>query len=155
MNRNVIDNILENLLYVMPVLHKRLMLVNPSQISQNIRLSRLHVMILGTLQRNDKMRASEIGREFMILKPQMTRLIKELVDAGLLQQLPDDKDKRAKYLVLTGQGKAALKIFKQLLRKGVAEQLSKLSDEQLNEFLSLLTRLQSFSSVLEKTWKSR
>jgi DNA-binding MarR family transcriptional regulator len=155
LNRNVIDNILENLLYVMPVLHKRLMRANPARISQNIRLSRLHVMIMGTMLRTRKMRASEIGREFMILKPQMTRLIKELVDAGLVEQLPDDKDKRAKYLVLTAQGKAALKTFRQLLKKSVAEQLSKLSDEELNEFSSLLTGLQSISSVLEKTWKMK
>jgi len=149
-NSGKIANIIENLLYVMPVINKKLMSVNPRRILADKRLSRLHIMIMGTLERNGKMRASEIGREFMILKPQMTRLIKELVDAGLVDQIPDLRDKRAKYIILTEQGKFARKKFRQLLKKSIAERLTRLSGDEVDEFSVLLTGLQHIGSILEK-----
>ena len=148
-----IENIIENLLYVMPVINKKLMRVNTYHISSNIQLTKLHVMIMGALQHNKQMRASEIGREFMILKPQMTRLIRELVDARLVDQIPDVSDKRAKDIVLTEQGNSTLKKFRQLLKKAVSEQLSRLTEEEVDEFSSLLTRLRRIGSILEKRGK--
>jgi DNA-binding MarR family transcriptional regulator len=147
---NKIDNIIEGLLYLIPVIDKKLMRVNPHRISPHIQLSRLHVMIMGTLERNKKMRASEIGREFMILKPQMTRLIREMVDAGLVEQIPDTTDKRARYIVLTAEGLAALRKFRKVLKKTVAERLSRLSAADVDEFSALLARLHHIGYILEK-----
>ena len=149
-SKTTVDDITENLLNVIPVLTKKLMRANPSRLSQNIRLSHLHVMIMGSLQKHKKMRASELGRDFMILKPQMTRLIKELVDAGLVEQIPDVNDRRAKYIVLTGDGKLALRKFLKLLKKNLAGQLSHLSCTELKEFSLLMTRLKHIGSILEK-----
>jgi DNA-binding MarR family transcriptional regulator len=153
LDKKIIDGTMESLLYVMPVINKKLMTVDVSRLSRDFRLSRLHVMIMGNVENNKKMRASEIGREFMILKPQMTRLIKELVKAGMVEQTPDISDKRAKYVVLTDQGRLTLNRFQLLLKKRIAVQLSAMGPAEMKEFLSLVSKLKSMAVILEKHGK--
>jgi len=149
MKDSIIENIKENLLFVMPVLHKRLFKANPALMETNIKLSRLHIMVMGKLKDEGEMHASEIGRDFIILKPQMTRLIKELVGAGMIEKKPDVKDRRAYYLVLTDYGKSTLDEFSRLLKKSLTRQLSCFSDAELKEFASILNRLRQISSRMD------
>jgi len=150
MKESIIENIIENLLFVMPVLHKRLLKANPAAINTNIKLSRLHIMIMGKLKDEGKLHASEIGRDFFILKPQMTRLIKELVTAGMIEKKPDVKDRRAYYLVLTNHGKSTLEEFSRIRKKSLSMQLSGFNDDELKEFASILNRLRQMGHKMEK-----
>jgi hypothetical protein len=69
-----IDNIVENLFYALPVIHKRLMKIDPPDIRCGIHLSRLHIGIMAFLSENAAP-ISEVADTFLVPRPQMTYLI--------------------------------------------------------------------------------
>ncbi len=83
MDINSINTIVDNLFYVLPIIHKKLMKIAPPDVCCNMHLSRLHVGILVKLNENTTP-ISEIAESFLISKPQMTYLIDQLVNAGLV-----------------------------------------------------------------------
>jgi hypothetical protein len=75
---DTLDTIVENLFYVLPIIHKRLLKIDPPDVSRDIRLSRLHLGIMGMLNNEGCLPISEAAKKFIIAKPQMTHLINQL-----------------------------------------------------------------------------
>ncbi|MCM5551835.1 MarR family winged helix-turn-helix transcriptional regulator [Pleomorphomonas sp. NRK KF1] len=77
-------------------------------------------------------------------KAQIARLIKAMGEKGLIQRVPDSKDRRVSRLYLTTDGRA--------LHAAVRKRRTMLLEDMLSEFAS--TELESVNTFIEK-WRER
>ena len=150
MNNNTIENIIENLFYVLPVLHKKLLKIEPQDVDPCISPSRLQVGIMLALNEENGLPISEIARRLLIPKPQMTRLISQIVDMGIADKMTDPQDRRVTKIVLTEKGKSTLAQCENFLKSNVRKHLSHLTPNELEELSAILARLRDLGSRLEK-----
>jgi DNA-binding MarR family transcriptional regulator len=108
MATNTLDKIIENLFYVLPIIHKKLLKIEPQDVVPNFNLSRIQIGILAILNDENGLPISEIAKKLLIPKPQMTRLINNLVKSGMAQRQPDLQDRRVVKIVLTPKGRTTL-----------------------------------------------
>ena len=141
MKNHTIDNIVDNLFYVMPIVHKKLLKIEPPETPPNANLSRIQVAILGIIDNEGSLPISEIAKKLLIPKPQMTYLINNLVKSGLVEKRPDPKDKRVTNVALTPAGKATFRQFVEFLKGQLRKNLSYLTEKELEELSQLLTKL--------------
>lgn len=144
----VIDSIIENLFHIFPVLLKKLLKVDTQSVHSQIKLTRLHLFVMWMIKK-ERLSASELARRFQMLRPQMTRLIKELVSAGLVEKQPDINDRRVTYILLTPNGEDILKQCRKLTRNRMKRRLAHLDKQDIEELSLLLTKMRSIASKLE------
>jgi DNA-binding MarR family transcriptional regulator len=153
MKNKTLDTIIENLFYVLPIIHKVLLKIDPPDICRDIHLSRLHLGIMAILSNENRLPISEIGKRLLIAKPQMTLLIKRLINAGLLERQPNARDKRIADITLTEKGKALFKQCDDLIKTNVKDQFFYLSKKELEDLSLALQRLREMGSRLDNLGK--
>lgn len=112
-----------------------------------IGVSRHHLEILRVLQTEGTLHAAEIAEILLISKPQMTRLIDELIDLKLVERERDTQDRRKTNIYLTSRGRDTIERFHRHIKQNVRAKLAALNDEQLAE---LAVALQKIKDVTEK-----
>lgn len=142
-----IDSIVENLFYALPVIHKRLMRIDPPNLNCGIRLSRLHVGTLAMLH-DGSSSISEIANSFLIPKSQMSYLIDRLVTAGLVERIPGIADRRVTNVALTGLGQTVFRQCDDYLKNNVREMLAALTPGELQELAESLIKLKEIGPKL-------
>lgn len=150
MKYNTIESIIENLFYVLPVIHKKLLKIEPQDVDIPGNLSRLHVGIMIILNEEKELPISEIAQKLLVSKPQMTRLINYLVNTGIAEKQSDPQDRRVSQMILTEKGKATLSQCEEQLKNNVRRRLSHLTDNELEELSAILAKLRELGSRLEK-----
>jgi DNA-binding MarR family transcriptional regulator len=145
--KKTIDNIVENLFYALPVIHKRLMKIDPPDIRCGIHLSRLHIGIMAFLSENAAP-ISEVASIFLIPKPQMTYLINQMEKAGLVKRIPDARDHRITKVTLTARGKAIFRRCDAHIKNNVRTMLAELTEKELEEFSLSLKKLKEIGPRL-------
>jgi DNA-binding MarR family transcriptional regulator len=144
---NTIEIIVENLFYAIPVIHKKLMKIDPPDIKCGIRISRLHIGILALLSENT-LPISEIAGTFLIPKPQMTYLMNQMVEAGLVEKMPNIHDRRIKDVILTPKGKETFQRCDEYLKNNVKVMLACLTEKELEELSISLRKLKEIGPKL-------
>jgi DNA-binding MarR family transcriptional regulator len=147
MENKTIDTIIENLFYVLPIIHKKLLKIDPPDISPEIRLSHLHVAIMATISES-KLPISEIAKKFLIPKPRMTLLINQLVKAGIVERKMSTIDRRITDISLSEKGKVVFRKCDDYLKANAKEKLSYLSGTELEELSLLLSKLRRLGAKL-------
>jgi DNA-binding MarR family transcriptional regulator len=147
-----IDIIIANLFHVIPIVRKKLMKVNFQVVNCKIRLTNLHVAIMILLNRK-RLPVSEIAKECLILKPQMTRLIKELCNSSIVERQRDDTDKRVVNIALTKYGREILKQCYELFKDNIRKQLGYLNEKDLEELSMVLIKLRDIGSKWDEQGK--
>jgi DNA-binding MarR family transcriptional regulator len=147
MPNNTVDTIVDNLFYVIPILHKKLMKLDPPDIVPTLHLSRLHLGILATLSEST-LSSSEIARDFLIPKPQMTYLLHQMAEAGLIERQPNHIDHRVTNLTLTLKGREIFRQCAEGLKNSVRTKLSYLNDKELEEISAALIKLKEIGARL-------
>ncbi|MFA5316956.1 MAG: MarR family transcriptional regulator [Dehalococcoidales bacterium] len=145
MNSADIDHILENLLLVFPVFHKKLLRMDLSGATGN--LTRLHLGIMIMLSEGN-MTVSELSRVSMVPKPQMTHLIDKLVMLGIVDRRPDTTDRRVINLALTEHGCVLLEDSKHKVQDNIKTRLAGLTPEELSQMAKALETLGSIGARL-------
>jgi DNA-binding MarR family transcriptional regulator len=146
-NENSIDSIVENLFYAIPVIHKRLMRIDPPNLNCGIRLSRLHVGTLA-MAHHSTCSISEIANTFFIPMSQMSYLIDHMVDAGLVERTRSAADRRVTNISLTAKGRKTFEECDKYLKNNVREMLSALTPEELDDFSDSLIKLKEIGPKL-------
>jgi DNA-binding MarR family transcriptional regulator len=149
MEDKVLDQIVENLLYILPIIHKKLLKPDPLDIQGEVHLSRLHIGIIGTVY-HEKLPISAIAKKFLIAKPQMTLLINQLVDTGIVTRKPNLEDRRVVDLKLTEKGNATLKLYDSYLRNNIRKKLAHLSEQEIEGLSLSLIKLRELGTTWEK-----
>jgi DNA-binding MarR family transcriptional regulator len=133
-----IDRIIESLIVIMPVLHRKILRMNLRGVSSD--LTRLHLGIMKTLHEADTT-VSDLAQMSIVPKPQMTHLIDQLVDLGIVERRPDLIDRRVINISMTEQGHTLHKDMKQKVREAVKKELSGLTPQELSDMLEALETL--------------
>jgi DNA-binding MarR family transcriptional regulator len=141
------DSIVENLFYALPVIHKRLMKIDPPDIDCGIHISRLHVGIMAVLH-EDKAPISEVADIFLIPRPEMTYLIHRMEKAGLVARIPDDNDRRITNVALTPRGRDIFRRCDVHIKNNVRNMLAELTEKELEEFSLSLKKLKEIGPRL-------
>ena len=147
--QKTIDSIVENLFYAFPVIHKRIMKINPPDINCGIHISRIHFGILVALHHNQGP-ITEIANEFLISKPQMTYIINQLAEAGLIIKTVNPRDRRIKDTVLTTKGEDVFQKCDEYVKNNVRSIFADLTPEELQELDASLQKLKEIGPKLEQ-----
>lgn len=149
MKREILDTIVENLLYLLPIIHKKILKIDTPDIIQDIHFSHLHLGIMEIL-RHEALPISEIAKKFLIPKPQMTILIYQLVSTGVVERQKNKADRRMTVIALTEKGKTTLRQIEKNLRRNIKKMLSDLNQEEQAELSVSLHNLRVIGSKSEE-----
>jgi DNA-binding MarR family transcriptional regulator len=143
-----INTIVDNLFYALPVIHKRIMRIDPPNIDCGIRLSRLHIGIMVRI--NEKSSTiSDIASSFLMPKSQISNLITSMVNAGLLERARSSQDRRVTDICLTPKGQAIFDQCDKHLKDNVRKILASLTSKELEELLESLIILKKIGTKLD------
>jgi DNA-binding MarR family transcriptional regulator len=85
---------------------------------------------LSTIERAGPLGPSELARLERVQRPTVTRVVARLCDAGLVERLPDERDRRAALLTVTPAGSRALRDLRRQKTAYLAERLGGLGPEE-------------------------
>jgi len=145
-SNGTIEQILENLFHVLPMVHKKLLRMDMDGATGE--LSRLHLAIMGML-RWESQAVSEVARKLAIPKSQMTHLVDQLEERGIVLRHPDASDRRVTNVTLTGHGREVLTECKGRLKDIMRQRLSVLTETELAEMATALEKLKNIGTKLE------
>ena len=144
MEFTVTDRILSNLSYN---LNFSLMLFAQFPLDDlGLKLSRQHIPIIHILEVVGPMSMTRIARTLMLPNSRTTYQVDALVKLGIVERLPDSKDRRKINIGLTQKGRAINDVCKKLVREGFEEKVSGLSEEELEEFADSLDRIREIGN---------
>jgi len=146
MNEAEIDRLLENLFSVLPIFHKKLLRMNLGGVTGN--LTRLHLGIMWMLSAAS-MTASELARVSVVPKPQITRLVDQLANMGIVERYADSEDRRVVHLGLTDHGRVILRELKSKVQESIRSELAGLAPEELDEMAQALETLKRVGAKLQ------
>lgn len=123
-----IDKIIENLLYLHPLLSKSL----TRSIRTKTNLNPGSLYILGMLNKYDILSMSEIGCKLSMPKPHVTAQVDRLVAEEMVERLFDSNDRRIINIRMTEKGKEDFKVIKQEISQDMRKRIEKLDSKKLN-----------------------
>ena len=120
-------------LYLLRLLLRKKLFKHKMLLKQG-QMPRSYYHVLGVLIKNGDLPMSEIGRRVHISKSNMTSLIDKLVEDGLVERLPDEKDRRVINIAITDKGKGLLWNWKKRSNEEIKKSISTLSEEDMEKF---------------------
>ena len=123
-----VERIAQGVFQAQPLLKKRLVKLSAIQSDQGIPLS--HVQVLAMLEEVGSMSVSEISKRFGIAKPNITPLVDRLVNAGLVDRVRSETDRRVVNIVILEEGRNRLQQIQNALNDHVAGWQSTLTTEE-------------------------
>lgn len=139
-----IDQIIENLIHIHPLLTKNL---NRS-IRTKTNLNPGSLFILGILSKNEILSMSEIGCKLSMPKPHVTAQIDKLIAENMVERLFDPKDRRIVNIKMTEKGKSDFQQIKLEISLEMRQNISKLNEDKLNELLDSTLKVRTLLSEI-------
>jgi DNA-binding MarR family transcriptional regulator len=143
----------ENLLTALPVIHKKIMKISPPDVDCGIRISRIHFGILVALHHHQSP-VTEIAHLFLISKPQMTFIMNQLHEAGLIKRTVNPHDRRIKDTMLTPKGEEVFQRCDEYIKTHVKNMFAALTEKELGELTASLRKLKEIGFQPEPGEKS-
>lgn len=144
MESTVADRILANLHYN---LNFTVMLFGQFPLPEfDLKLSRQHIPIIHMLELVGPMSMTRIARTLMLPNSRTTYQVDALVKLGVVERLPDPKDRRKINIGLTQKGRAINDACKRVAREWFEKRVSGLSKEELEEFADSLDRIREIAN---------
>ncbi|HTY81444.1 MAG TPA: MarR family transcriptional regulator [Dehalococcoidales bacterium] len=101
----------------------------------------LHFEILKVLKEEGTMHVAKIGEKLVIAKAQMTHLIDKLAELGFIERVTCQSDRRTVNISLTTKGKKFMEVQDALILNAVRENMTSLTDNELEALSGSLRRL--------------
>jgi DNA-binding MarR family transcriptional regulator len=143
MKKDAMNRIVRDLLSITPLvrrsIQRKLVRTAFSQIEEDITLP--HLEIMKTLRHEGTKHIAEIGDMLQIPKPQMTHLIDRLEKLGIVTRRADVNDRRIINIALTKKGSGIIDEFDAIIESNIADKLSPLTDNELQELSVCLRKL--------------
>ena len=125
-----VERIAQGIFQAQPLMKKRLAKLSAIQSEQGIPLS--HVQVLAMLEEVGSMSVSEISKRFGIAKPNITPLVDRLVNAGLVDRVRSESDRRVVNIVILEEGRNRLRQIQNALNEHVAGWQNVLTAEEFD-----------------------
>jgi len=134
----------------LPILHRSFHKDIMKAMRENLEegISRYHLEVVKTLEDYGTMHVTEIGDMLLISKPQMTRLIDELIDLGMVERQPDETDRRKINISLTEKGRGTVEKFRDTIKGVIQTRLSPLPEKDLVELSAALKQVLQVASKI-------
>ena len=146
MEFTIIDRILWNLHYN---LNFTIMLFSQFPLPEfDLKLSRQHLPIIMTLDALGPMSMTHIARTFLLPNSRATYQVDALAKLGIVERLPDPKDRRRINIALTQKGRAIIDACKKMARDDFEQKVSGLSEEELEKFADSLDRIREIGNKI-------
>lgn len=146
MDKKRIEKMLDDFLIYFPVFYQK---VISSKDFHSRQTSSSYYQILGVLMHRQSLPISVIGDILYISRPNMTSHIDKLVSDGMVERLPDEKDRRIIRIKLTPKGKDFIKDSRVLVEENMRENLSSLNAEELDELYKAIKTVKSTLMKIE------
>ncbi|MAY38503.1 MULTISPECIES: MarR family winged helix-turn-helix transcriptional regulator [Spongiibacter] len=104
-------------------------------------LNGMHARMLSLIQHQERCTANQLATTTGRDKAQITRLLKELEDMGLLTRRPHPSDKRSQLLTLSTDGQALMATVEKAEHAVEAQMLKGLSQDEVASFLKLAEKM--------------
>jgi len=149
MDKDALEGVLQELPQIFPLMEGKILRAGLKAVEREKGIAPHHLMILKLVRDAGPLAVSEIGGWHHIPRPQMTYLIERLVELGLVERRPDDKDRRVINVALTQKGRVTLEECMDLIKESARKRLSSLSDEDLRQLAAALKWVREIISRVE------
>nr|WP_317331986.1 MarR family transcriptional regulator [uncultured Romboutsia sp.] len=134
-----LESIVQNFISIIPLFKKKLLHDNCKFDKGNLNHS--HFQILAVLKKEGQLPISEVGKKLFISTPNMTKLLNKLIDEGMIERIPGEKDRRIININLTEKGSIYLKNSFLEIQSSLKDKISTLPDEKLDKLNDSLITL--------------
>ena len=143
MRGEIVGRVAADLLSMPPLIFRlvRRKLTMATLADTDVDIKLLHFEIMRVLHEEGTLHPAKIGDRLLIAKAQMTHLIDKLVEKDFVNREMDSSDRRTINLTLTEKGKKVLEEQDYLVTNSVRENMSSLSDKELEALSSSLRNL--------------
>ena len=151
MNNTTLGKVAVDLLSVPPLIfrlvRRKLIMTSVAEPDTDIKL--LHFEIMRLLKEKGTLHPAEIGMQLQIAKAQMTHLIDKLVEKGFVVREMCADDRRTINVTLTEKGSRVLEEQDELVTRAIWDNMSSLSDTELEVLSSSLRTLRDILLKLQ------
>lgn len=134
-----LEAIVQNFISIIPLFKKKLLHDNCKFDKGNLNHS--HFQILVVLKKEGQQPISEVAKKLFISTPNMTKLLNKLIDEGMIERIPGEKDRRIININLTEKGSTYLKSSFLEIQSSLKDKISSLPDEKLDKLNDSLITL--------------
>jgi len=146
MDNKQLDIVADRLISCLTVLNSGVMRIVREHRPENSPVS--HYRVLYMLNINGALPTSEIGKRLDVSRPNISTLIRKLIDEGMVKRLPDIKDRRIVKIDITDKGKQFISERMRILKELIKESLMQLNDDELVVLNISLGKIESIFSRL-------
>ncbi len=141
-----------DLLSVPPLVFRmvRRRLVSTTLADTNLDIKLLHFEIMRVLKGEGTLHPAKIGEKLLIAKAQMTHLIDKLVELDFVKRETGSDDRRTINITLTDKGREVLEEQDNLVINAMQENMSSLTDAELEDLSGSLRKLRDILFKLEQ-----
>jgi len=115
----------------------------------NLDIKLLHFEIMHVLKEEGTLHPAKIGEKLFVAKAQMTHLIDKLVEMDFVKREIGSDDRRTINITLTDKGRKVLEEQDNLVINAMQENMSSLSNEELEDLSKSLRKLRDILYKLE------
>lgn len=141
-----IDEILDNLLIYLPLFYQKAIKPKNQDIKQK---HQVYYQILGILEHFDNLPISHLGKRLFVSKPNMTSHIDKLVKDGMVERVPDERDRRIIRVRITDKGLGFIKESREIINEIIKYNLSPLNESELEELNGCLRKIRGFMHKID------
>jgi DNA-binding MarR family transcriptional regulator len=141
-----------DLLSVPPLVFRmvRRRVVSTTLADSNVDIKLLHFEIMRVLKDEGMMHPAKIGEKLLVAKAQMTHLIDKLVELEFVKRETGSNDRRTINITLTSKGNKVLEEQDNLVINALKENMSSLTDTELEDLSGSLRKLRDILIKLEQ-----
>ena len=147
MNNDAINNIPENLLDLLVLIHNKLL--NPNLMVKGSIIPPSHMKVIFYLSKRKTMSVSNVAKCLDISKPNMTPIIDKLIAEGFVNRYNDPDDRRKINIELTEKAYSFIEDKKLEMKSILVEKISYLNEEDLIKLVSIINDMTEIISKLE------
>ena len=145
MENNLVE-VVDKLLLLLPTLQKRL--IRPLELEINPCLSILQYNALFIMKNNETLTMSELSNKMFISKQQLTPMIDKLIDNGLVERIPNKKDRRIINVKLSAGGYEFLRFSKAEITKSLKKRMEVFNEDEVKTLLKAINDIYDITKKL-------
>lgn len=138
-SKEMINQIAENMLSLFPMISKNIL--KKDEFSEKYGLPPRFIYVLHIIDVFGPFSMSELAKRVNISAPNLTPIVDKLITEGYVEKLKDESDRRVSLVQINKKGKELLNLHTRWVNQNLESNLSRLSNEEIEELWYLLKRL--------------
>lgn len=147
MNTDKINNLAGDLYNLFFNLHRKFL--NPDEMMKNFPIPQSHVKVLFYLKRHGDSSISEIAKNLIISKPNMTPIIDKLISENMVNRYDDPNDRRILRIELTKKAHEVIKKQEEIIKNNLAKKIYALNSNDLESLSSYVIGITNIISKID------